>query len=152
MIKYALICEAGHEFEGWFASSEAFETQKKRGFVTCAHCNTIKVDRAIMAPSVARTDLAVASVDPSWVTDSDDGGLISPEERELRAKLAELRAEIIKDADDVGSDFAEEARRMHFGEKEYRRIYGRASPDEAHALLEEGIGILPLPAALDDRN
>lgn len=150
MIKYQLICEYGHEFEGWFASSDAFETQKKRGLVSCAQCQSIKVDRAIMAPSVARSDLTVA--EPAWVSHPSEGGVLSREEQELRTKLAELRAEMTEDADDVGSDFAEEARRMHFGEKEHRRIYGRTSLEEAHSLLEDGIGILPLPPGPDDLN
>lgn len=151
MIKYQLHCDSGHDFEGWFASSDAFETQKKRGLVACAHCGSIKVDRAIMAPNVARTDNHSKNLPQAWMTETAPA-LMSPEERELRQKLAELRAELTKDADDVGENFTEEARKIHFGETEQRRIYGRATLDDARDLIEDGIGVMPLPPSLDEGN
>lgn len=151
MIKYQLQCDDGHGFEGWFPSSDAFEKQKKRGLVTCAVCGINKVDRAIMAPSVARTDQLPVSVSQDWMTEAPMS-LMSDEERALRQRLAELRREMIKDADDVGERFAEEARKIHFGESDLRHIYGRTSLEDARELLEEGIGVLPLPPALDDVN
>lgn len=151
MIKYQLHCDKGHNFEAWFSSSDAFEKQKKRGLVECAHCGSIKVDRAIMAPNVARTDNHSKNLPQAWVTESAPA-LMSPEEQELRQKLAELRAELIKDADDVGENFAEEARKIHFGETELRRIYGRATLDDARELIEDGIGVLPLPPSPDEGN
>ena len=104
MIKYQLQCDDGHGFEGWFPSSDAFEKQKKRGLVTCAVCGINKVDRAIMAPSVARTDQLPVSVSQDWMTEAPMS-LMSDEERALRQRLAELRREMIKDADDVGERF-----------------------------------------------
>ena len=151
MIKYQLHCDKGHDFEAWFSSSDAFEKQKKRGLVECAHCGSIKVDRAIMAPNVARTDNHSKNLPQGWVTESAPA-LMTQEEKELRQKLAELRAELTKDADDVGEKFAEEARKMHFGEAETRRIYGRATLDDARDLIDEGIGVLPLPPSLDEGN
>ena len=151
MIKYQLHCDDGHDFEGWFPSSEAFEKQKKRGFVACAICGINKVDRAIMAPAVARTDKAPVGVPAEFMNDVSSS-LISDEERELRRRLAELRAEMIKDAKDVGEDFAEEARKIHFGESDVKQIYGRTTLADARELLDEGIGVLPLPPSFDDAN
>ena len=151
MIKYQLHCDSGHDFEGWFASSDAFEKQKKRGLVECTHCGSIKVERAIMAPNVTRTDNRTTQLPQHWMTDSPPA-LMSLEERELRQRLAELRTELTKDADDVGENFAEEARKIHFGETDLRRIYGRATLDDARELIEDGIGVLPLPPSLDDGN
>jgi len=148
MIKYALACEQAHEFESWFPSSEAFETQRKRGFVTCPYCNSAKVEKQIMAPSVARTDKApkVPAPEPQAVA------VLSERERELRAALRALREHVMKNAENVGKGFVEEARKMHYGETEERSIYGEADLAEAKALLEEGIDVMPLPVVPDDRN
>lgn len=147
MIKYALACEQAHEFESWFPSSEAFETQRKRGFVTCPFCNSSKVDKQIMAPSIARTDKA-----PAAQPEAQPVAVLSDQERELRAALRALREHVMKNAENVGKDFVEEARKMHYGEAEERSIYGEADPAEARALLEEGIDVLPIPVVPDDRN
>jgi hypothetical protein len=154
VIKYQLQCDKDHQFEGWFQSGDAFDTQKKRGFVECPVCQSNKVDRAIMAPSVARTDKEiVASLpvaqEPNWVSAGSEEILMSPEMIELRERMAELRDEMIKNADDVGTDFAEEARRIHYGETEKRQIYGHTSLDEVQELIEEGISVLPLPPGRD---
>jgi hypothetical protein len=148
MIKYALACEQAHEFESWFPSSEAFETQRKRGFVTCPFCNSAKVEKQIMAPSVARTDKAPRTPVPG----AQPVAVLSERERELRAALRALREHVMKNAEDVGKGFVEEARKMHYGETEERSIYGEADLAEAKALLEEGIDVLPLPVVPDDRN
>jgi len=154
VIKYQLQCDKDHQFEGWFQSGDAFDTQKKRGFVECPVCQSNKVDRAIMAPSVARTDKEiVASLpvaqEPNWVSAGSEEILMSPEMIELRERMAELRDEMIKNADDVGTDFAEEARRIHYSETEKRQIYGHTSLDEVQELIEEGISVLPLPPGRD---
>jgi hypothetical protein len=148
MIKYALACEQAHEFESWFPSSEAFETQRKRGFVTCPFCNSAKVEKQIMAPSVARTDKALTAPAP----EAQPMAVLSERERELRAALRALREHVMKNAENVGKDFVEEARKMHYGETEERSIFGEADLAEARALLEEGIDVLPLPIVPDDRN
>jgi hypothetical protein len=148
MIKYALACEQAHEFESWFPSSEAFETQRKRGFVTCPICNSSKVDKQIMAPSIARTDKApVAQPEAAQAM-----AVLSDKERELRAALRALREHVLRNAENVGKDFVEEARKMHYGEAEERSIYGEADIEEARALMEEGIDVLPIPNVPDDRN
>jgi hypothetical protein len=148
MIKYALACEQAHEFESWFPSSDAFETQRKRGFVTCPFCNSAKVKKQIMAPSVARTDKTPDAPAP----EPQAMAVLSDREREMRAALRALREHVMKNAENVGKDFVEEARKMHFGETEERSIYGEADLAEAKALLEEGIDVLPLPVVPDDRN
>jgi len=148
MIKYALACDQAHEFESWFPSSDAYETQRKRGFVTCPYCNSSKVDKQIMAPHVARTDKAEAVSSPR----PQPVAALTERERELRAMIRAMREHVLKNAENVGRDFAEEARRMHYGEAEERSIYGEADGAEVRALLEEGIGVLPLPVLPDDRN
>lgn len=147
MIKYALACEQAHEFETWFPSSEAFETQRKRGFVTCPFCHSPQVDKQIMAPSVARTDKA-----PAPKPEPHAMAVLSDKEREIRAALRALREHVLRNSEDVGKDFVEEARKMHYGEAEERAIYGEADLEEARALLEEGIDVLPIPHVPDDRN
>ncbi|KLK94266.1 hypothetical protein AA309_04745 [Microvirga vignae] len=147
MIKYALACEQAHEFESWFPSSEAFETQRQRGLVTCPFCNSSRVDKQIMAPSVARTDKA-----PAAQPEAQPVAVLSDQERELRAALRALREHVMKNAENVGKDFVDEARKMHYGEAEERSIYGEADLKEARALLEEGIDVLPIPVVPDDRN
>jgi len=148
MIKYALACEQAHEFESWFPSSDAFEMQRKRGFVTCPFCNSAKVEKQIMAPSVARTDKTQKAAPPA----AQPVAVLSEREHELRAALRALREHVLKNAEDVGKGFVEEARKMHYGETEERSIYGEADLAEAKALLEEGIDVLPLPVVPDDRN
>lgn len=147
MIKYALVCEQAHDFESWFPSSEAFETQRKRGFVTCPFCHSAKVEKQIMAPAI-RKDRRAEVPAPA----SQPAVVLSEKEREVRAALKALREHVMKNAEDVGKDFAEEARRIHYGEAEERSIYGETNPTEARALLEEGIDVLPLPVVPDDRN
>jgi hypothetical protein len=147
MIKYALACEQAHEFESWFPSSEAFEAQRKRGFVTCPFCDSPKVDKQIMAPSVARTDKA-----PAVQPEAQPMAVLSEKEREIRDALRALREHVLKNSENVGKDFVEEARKMHYGEAEERSIHGEADLEEARALLEEGIDVLPIPVVPDDRN
>lgn len=153
MIKYALACEQAHEFESWFPSSEAFETQRKRGFVTCPYCDSPKVEKQIMAPSVARTDKATGQApDPAPDPAPHPVAAFSEKEKAIRAMLRAMREHVMQNAENVGKGFAEEARKMHYGEAEERSIYGEADPTEARALLEEGIDVLPLPIVPDDRN
>jgi hypothetical protein len=145
MIKYALACEQAHEFESWFPSSDAFETQRQRGFVTCPYCNSSKVEKQIMAPRIVRTDKTPAPTPQPVAAFSD-------KEREIRAMIRAVREHVLQNAENVGRGFAEEARKMHYGEAEERSIYGEADQTEVRSLLEEGIGVLPLPVLPDDRN
>ena len=160
MIKYTLICDKKHEFESWFADSAAFDKQAKRKLVACPVCDSVKVEKAIMAPRVAAKKGRVPIEMPAPAADapataapaSAPVAMISPIEQEFRAKLKELREHLVKNADNVGEKFPEEARKMHYGETEHRSIYGVASPDEAKELIEEGIECHPLPALPDERN
>ncbi len=159
MIRYALCCERGHAFESWFQSSSAYETQEKRKLVNCPVCGSAKVERAIMAPQIVskkgRDSAVPAPAGPATSTDvttPTSTPLLMAQERELRAKLRELRDHIVKNADNVGERFPNEARKMHYGDIEHRPIYGEASPDEARALIEEGVEVSPLPVLPDDRN
>jgi len=158
MIRYSLRCDRGHAFESWFQSSSAYETQEKRKLVNCPVCGSAKVERAIMAPQIVSKkgqDNPVptpAAPTPTEVTTPTSTPLLMAQERELRAKLRELRDHIVKNADNVGERFPNEARKMHYGDIEHRPIYGEASPDEARSLIEEGVEVSPLPVLPDDRN
>jgi hypothetical protein len=156
MIRYALRCERDHAFESWFQDSSAFDTQLKRKLVNCPVCNSVKVEKAIMAPRiVGKKGREVAPAGQAPAPAAQEAGstpLMMAHERELRAKLKELRDHIVKNADNVGPRFPNEARKMHYGEIEHRPIYGEASPDEARALIDEGVEVSPLPIPPDDRN
>jgi hypothetical protein len=156
MIHYNLRCARGHAFESWFQSSSAYETQEKRKLVNCPVCGSAEVERAIMAPQiVSKKGREVAVAAPAAATEVATPAstpLLMAQERELRTKLKELRDHIVKSADNVGERFPVEARKMHYGDIEHRPIYGEASPDEARALIEEGVEVTPLPVLPDDRN
>ena len=160
MIRYALACDKGHAFESWFQGSAAYDKQVKRGLVTCPICNSAKVEKTIMAPRVSgakKRDAAPAqeprALAPEPAPEAPGPvAMVSPQEREFRKKLKELREHLVKNADYVGQRFPEEARKMHYGETEHRSIYGEASPDQAKELHEEGIEFHPLPVLPDERN
>jgi len=158
MIRYALICEQGHDFESWFPSSLAFDKQAKRSLVSCPHCGSTKVDKAIMAPRLASSKRrkaptgAPAPIAATHASEKAPVAMISPAETEFRVKLKELREHLTKNADNVGPKFPEEARKMHYGEIEHRSIYGEASPQDAKDLAEEGIEFHPLPVLPEERN
>src|SRR5271170_485560 len=169
MIHYALNCDQGHAFESWFQNSAAYDKQAKRGLVNCPVCGSDKVEKAIMAPRLARTDAAEPRppsptpaptphppIQPAQMPPIPPGkspvAIMSSQERELRQKLKELRDHVTKNANYVGGRFPEEARKIHYGETEHRSIYGEASPDEAKQLHEEGIEFHPIPILPDDQN
>lgn len=157
MIRYTLACEAGHGFESWFPSSDSYDAQAARGLVTCPVCGSARVGKGMMAPSVARTDrgprlaLPVPAEAAQPAAPAPSLAPSEPEQR-LRALMQAIRTQVTAQADDVGTRFPEEARRIHYGEVENRAIYGEASLDEARALIDEGIDVAPLPPALDDRH
>ena len=132
MILYQLHCGQDHEFEAWFRNSDAYDKQEAKGLVTCPVCGDTKVGKAVMAPRLGKG----ASVQP-------------PAEEQMRmvmTKVAELNKHIEDTCDYVGDNFAEEARKIHYGEtKRSREIYGEATPDEAEKLHEEGIKVAPVP-------
>jgi hypothetical protein len=161
MIRYSLRCERDHAFESWFQDSSAYDAQVKRKLVSCPVCSSVKIEKAIMAPRIvgkkgrervepvpAPAPAAPAEI-PAAATSTP---LMMAQERELRAKLKELRDHIVKNADNVGERFPNEARKMHYGDIEHRPIYGEASPEEARSLVDEGIEVSPLPVLPEDRN
>ena len=156
MIRYNLICDKRHEFESWFQDSAAYDKQAKRGLVACPLCGSSKVEKAIMAPRLARKDKSSAINVPENAAPapapSAPVAMISPQENEFRARLKELRDHLVANADNVGKKFPEVARKMHYGEIEHRSIYGEASPEDAKELHEEGIEFHPLPVLPDERN
>ncbi|MBN8940381.1 MAG: DUF1178 family protein [Rhizobiales bacterium] len=152
MIKYTLACDSAHEFESWFPSSDSFDEQLKRGFVTCPACGSAKIGKTIMAPQVARKDRAAPPAPTPVAEEPRKVAMVSPEEQELRSKLKELRDHLIANSDAVGDKFAEEARKIHYGETEHRSIHGSATPDEARELAEEGIEFHALPMLPGERN
>jgi hypothetical protein len=169
MIRYSLLCERRHQFEIWFTNSADYDRQSRRGLVTCPMCGSAKVEKAIMAPSLGRgskkgasapppeaatpqSEAPAAAGTPAAAEPKAPVAMISPQEREIRAKLKELRDHLVKNAENVGSKFPEEARKMHYGEIEHRSIYGEASPQDAKDMLEEGIEFYPLPTLPDEWN
>lgn len=141
MIRFSLSCDNDHEFDGWFRNGEDFDVQNRRGLVSCPVCHSSKVEKALMAPAVStgrqREKVALAMGD---------------EQRKALAKLKKLADEARRNADYVGDSFADEARKIHFGEVEPRGIYGEATQEEARGLVEDGVEFMPLPVFPDDRN
>ena len=155
MIRYSLRCERGHAFESWFQSSSAYDSQRKRGLVACPSCDSTKVEKAIMAPRIARKGKSKSAPEPVAAPADDTTStslVMAPQERELLSKLREIRDHVLKNADDVGKKFPEEARKMHYGDIEQRAIYGEATADEARSLVDEGIEVAALPVLPGDRN
>jgi hypothetical protein len=138
VIVYSLSCSKGHEFEGWFRDSAAFDEQSKDGKLVCPSCNSRKISKSMMAPSVAGTK---KKSEPS-----------TSELRQMRQFMTGLRKHIEQNADYVGTEFPEEARKIHYGEAEYRHIYGEATIKEAKELIEEGVDVAPLPPDLNEAN
>ncbi len=141
MIRFSLHCEHDHGFEGWFRSNEDFDTQKKRGFVECPACGSNKVEKALMAPAVATSrkqeKIALA---------------MGEQQRRAMAELKALSQKMRENADYVGDKFADEARKIHFGETEARGIYGEATAKEAKGLIDDGVEFMPIPVFPDERN
>jgi hypothetical protein len=151
MIHYQLRCSADHGFDGWFRDSAAFDAQAERGLVECPACGDTRVNRALMAPRIAKSrpvldgktgePAAVPVPTPEMPVAGKDAVL--PDK--VRAALQRLRAEVERNCDYVGQDFAEEARRIHHGEAESRGIYGESTPEQAEALADDGIEVAWIP-------
>ncbi|MGZ9718436.1 DUF1178 family protein [Rhizobium miluonense] len=142
MIRYSLSCENAHEFEGWFSESADFDRQVASGFLTCPVCNSAAISKLLMAPSVStarkKDEIQTLAMDAA--------------RKEAIVKLKEAVEAIKANAEDVGTKFPEEARKIHYGEADARGIIGKATPDEAQALVEEGIEIAAIPVLPDDIN
>lgn len=140
MIKYSLVCENAHGFEGWFSESADFDRQLKSGFLTCPVCNSASISKSLMAPSVstARKKEAKQQMAMDLVR------------QEMMAKLKEVVSNIRANSEDVGEKFPEEARKIHYGEADARGIIGQASAEDVHDLLDEGIDVTALPTLPED--
>ena len=167
MIHYSLICPQGHEFEGWFRNGDDFELQAAEGHLTCPMCGDDQISKALMAPAVSGTrdvapaevpvpasgsENALAPVEPGHGTGVPVMAMPNPHQAQIVDMIRKLRNLITESADNVGTRFASEARRMHYGETEQRGIYGETTPEDAQELIEEGIEILPLPVLPEDKN
>ena len=156
MIRYSLNCRKGHEFEVWFRSSADYDDQKAHATINCPACGSSDVEKAIMAPSVSagkgrRRD--VPQRDTPGASPPDNGPALNlPDRGQMVEAAREYHNFVTSHADDVGDNFAEEARKIHFGEAPSRGIYGRATIDEANELHEDGIDIAPLPILPEDHN
>ena len=160
MIRYTLYCENGHGFDAWFSGSADFDKQAAAGLVSCAVCGSSVVQKAIMAPAVSGTKAqgTVATDDgppDAGAADTDAPAPVAaapsmPEP--VREALRTLRKHVEANADYVGRDFPEEARKIHYGEADARGIYGEASRSETEELKDEGIEVHPLPVLPEDRN
>ena len=129
MILFTLRCSADHEFEGWFRDNAAYDRQQRRGLIACPECGSNKVEKALMAPSIGRPREAGPPLSPA----------------QMRRMLVQLRNQVEKNCDYVGPQFAEEARKIHYGEVDPRGIYGEATDTESKELAEEGIEFGRIP-------
>lgn len=148
MICFALACDQGHGFDAWFSSGTSYDEQSEAGVIVCPDCGSDRVEKAPMAPAVLRGKGRSIAEDGSVPA----GKPQDSEAKQAYAVLKGLREHLEANAEDVGKAFAEEARKMHYGETEARSIYGEASVDEAKALHEEGIPALPLPPLPEEQN
>jgi hypothetical protein len=151
MIHYDLICDQGHGFDGWFRNSSAYDSQAEAGLVSCTVCGSSKVEKQLMAPGIPiksnRKEAAPLAAPAKMVA-----GPVDPRLAMMMQMVREMRKHVEENAEYVGDKFAEEARKIHYEEAEHRGIYGQASPDEAKALIEEGIAVHPLPRLPEDGN
>ena len=141
MIQYSLHCENGHQFDVWFKSAAAYDEQHQRGIVFCPVCDSHNVDKALMAPAVSRANSEKVAL-----------SIGHPEHAKIREAMKALRDKVTSVADYVGEKFAEEARKIHFGEVDPRGIYGEASREEVAVLDEAGVDFMPLPGVPDEHN
>ena len=171
MIKYQLICDLSHEFEGWFQTSASFDAQNQSELITCPVCGSANVRRALMTPNLAspkrrRRPFADNISNPNASIDGMNGTPSSPSNRkkspgsrdvasgdspsvteinEVMAQLRQLQRKIKAEYRDVGTEFAAEARKIHYGESAPENIYGQSSDEERESLLDEGIDVVAMP-------
>lgn len=149
MIHYTLTCDSEHSFEGWFRSSGDFDAQAAKGLVSCPTCGSTRVTRALMAPNVQS---AKAKAEREETVKRQAVMMPDPTQKMMLQAMREIRKKVTENATYVGDRFAEEARRMHYGEIEHQGIYGEATSSEAEALAEEGVEFQPLPVLPEERN
>ena len=150
MIRYDLVCEHAHEFDGWFDSNDAYEDQHKKGYVSCPVCGSVEIAKQLMAPGIpAKKNKLKAEPEK---TQNLLASSQTPEVKEFIKTVRKMRKEIEKSADNVGDNFAEEARKIHYKEAPARGIFGQATIGEAKELIEEGVEVMPLPSLPEDGN
>jgi hypothetical protein len=137
-----LQCSHGHSFEGWFASQDDYDAQRARGLVSCPVCNDSEVTKLLSAP---RLNLGSGQPEPPSTTHTESTCVAQASAAPLQAAWMQMVRHVIANTEDVGPKFADEARKIHYGETEERSIRGQATREETEALLDEGIDILPLP-------
>jgi hypothetical protein len=161
MIRYRLKCQKRHEFEAWFADSEAYDRQARRREISCPKCGNTRVEKALMAPAIAKRTVrrkrATRPAEPAASAQAAAAQAQSETHRlaahgELAAAMRKMRAEVEAKSEYVGPRFPEEARKIHYDEAPARGIYGEATHEEAQALAEEGIEFVPLPPLPEDHN
>ena len=152
MITFSLKCENNHQFEGWFRSSDDYEDQVKKGLISCPTCNNKKISKALMAPSVRSSK----KLDKKIVNQNSTDNLIVSDKKvvagdyDIRQALRSLRSYVEKNCENVGENFASEARLISNGEAKNRNIYGKVSSKEAENLKDEGIEVTSIPWIKDD--
>lgn len=142
MIRFDLHCDKDHAFEAWFSSNADFDKQNAQGLISCPQCGSTKVEKALMAPSVSTARKKEATTQLA----------MNNAQKAAMDQLREAVKTIRENSEDVGERFPEEARKIHYGESEERGIIGQAKPDEVKSLVEEGVGIAPLPDLPEDKN
>ena len=150
MIHYQLRCGQDHGFDGWFKDSASFEKQAKRGLIECPECGGTDVERALMAPAVAKREALPVPVQappaPAAAPAASAGKVAAGRlPAQMMAVLQRIRTEVEKSCDYVGPDFADQARAMHRGEVEAKGIYGETTDEQAESLAEEGIDVTKIP-------
>lgn len=147
MIRYDLICDQGHDFDGWFRDSAAFDAQAERGLVACAVCGSEKISKQLMAPGIPAKANRKSEAPRKLVA-----GPVDPRMAQMMQVMRDMRRHVEENSEYVGDKFAEEARKIHYDEAEKRGIHGEATAGEAKALIEEGIEVHPLPRLPEDGN
>lgn len=146
MIVFDLSCDSGHRFEGWFASSSDFTTQRERGLLTCPECGSEEIIKAPMAPAVpAKGNRWVNLPVPQDAAKPVSNAEMAPEVVKAMKAIAEAQAKALENSTWVGNKFAEKSRAMHYGEADTALIHGQATLKEAKDLADEGIAVAPLP-------
>ena len=159
MIVYQLRCSNGHEFEAWFRDSKTYDRQVKDGDVNCPHCSDTHVCKAVMAPNIAPSRSRAGALMAEEMSEAAAPAPRSDAGAEVRARqvadkileaVGAFRRHVEENCEDVGDKFAEEAKRIHYGEAEERGIYGQATDEEAEDLTEEGVEFYRLPTTRRD--
>jgi hypothetical protein len=152
MIRYDLVCDKGHQFDGWFRDSAGYDNQRQHELVACAHCGSVQIDKQIMAPRIGVKSNAQTEAPSQALPQAMMTAPVDPRMQAMMTMMREMRKHVEANSENVGDKFVDEARKQHYNEVEKRGIYGDATADHARALLDEGIEIYPLPRLPEDGN